>query len=176
MYTVPECTPPTPRVSRYWIPGGALGIELTIVHMRRVVREALASPLPYQAVADIVGEPDLPRGRAARRIRDWLEMATRFVPDPLGVELIRTPALMLAMIECEGVAPGDCDDVAVLGATLGMAAGIPSRFVLLAFDDFGLYEHVYTELLTPEPVELDTTRPAQLPPDLRIARRGIRGV
>ncbi len=175
MYTVPECEAPPGRVSRYWIPGGALGIELTVWHMRRVVMAALGAPLLKSTARDIVhGSTD--QADAARWIRAWLDRYTRFTPDPLGVELIRAPALMLRTIECEGVAVGDCDDVAVLGAALGLAADIPARFVLLAFDDFGLYEHVYTELLTPDPIELDTTRPAQLPPGLRIARRGTRRV
>lgn len=176
MYTAPDCVAPTPRVARYWIPAGALGIEITIMHMRRLVRDALRSPLPYRIAQAIVGVPHPPSGRAARLIRSWLDEHTRFVPDPLGLEVIRSPVLMLRVIECEGVAPGDCDDVAVLGATLGLSVGIPARFVLLAFEDYGLYEHVYTDLLTPEPVDLDTTRPAQMPPDLRIARLGLRGL
>lgn len=175
MYSGPDCVVPRGRVSRYWIPGGALGIELTVWHMRRTVRAALGGALLNRTAAAIV-DGSIDQADAARRVRTWLDRHTRFTPDPLGVELIRAPALMLRTIECEGSAVGDCDDVAVLGAALGIAAGVPARFVLLAFLDNGLYEHVYTELLTPEPIELDTTRPAQLPPGLRIARRGTRRV
>lgn len=174
MYSSAGCAPPTPHVSRYWIPAGPLGIELTVVHMRREVRAALGDPLLEGTARAIVGGAS-PRSAAAR-IRAFLDDRTRFVPDPLGVELIRSPVFMLETIECAGYAVGDCDDIAVLGAALGLSAGIPARFVLLAFEDPGLYEHVYTELLTPEPVELDTTRPAQLPPDFRIARQGTRRV
>ena len=106
-----------------------------------------------------------------------MDSRTRFEPDPLGIELVRTPALMLGTIECQGYAVGDCDDIAVLGASLGLSVYIPARFVLLAFSDFGLYEHVYTDLLTSGgAVELDTTRPAQMPPGLTIARQGTRSV
>lgn len=147
------------------------------MHMRRVVRAALREgPLLWQDAVDMVGGAGTASG-AAWMIRAWLEERTVFLADPVGVETIRTPRLMIQTAELEGVAEGDCDDIAVLGAALGMAIGIPARFVLLAFQDPGLYTHVYTELLTEAgPVELDTTRPAQMPEGLRIERAGFRGV
>ena len=174
--TATACDVPPARVARHWIPGGPLGIELTIYHMRRVVRESLSDPLLLATAGAIVGPSVSPSG-AARGIRAWLDARVRFLPDPLGVELLRSPALLIQTIQCEGVASGDCDDVAILGAALGLAVGLPARFVLYAFEDFGLYEHVFTELETEDGwLELDTTRPDQLPADLRVARTGIRRV
>ncbi len=176
MYSAPPCAPPEPVVSRFWIPGGALGIELTVWYMRRLVRASYRSPLLRETGAAIVGASSTDT-EAAQRIRSWLEAYTVFEEDPVGIETIRSPDLMLGIIECGGIAAGDCDDVAVLGAALGLAVGLPARFVLLAFQDPGLYSHVFTELITAAgPVELDTTRPAQMPPDIVIRRRGTRGV
>lgn len=170
----PDC--PTTQVARYWIPRGWLGIELTVLHMRRAVRDSLRYSLLIDTARDIVGPAISPKG-AGLNIRTWLAAHVRFVPDPIGLELIRSPVLLIQTVDCQGYAIGDCDDVAVLGAALGLAVGIPARFVLLAFRDPGLYEHVYTELLTSEgPVELDTTRPAQMPAGLRIARAATRSV
>lgn len=143
--------------------------------MRWLVRSALGDPLLDGTVRAIVS--DAGPHNAAAHIRRFLERTTRFVEDPPGVELIRTPAFMLEKVECEGYAEGDCDDVAVLGAALGLSAGLPARFVLYAFEGGALYEHVFTELMTPAgAVELDTTRPAQMPPGIVVARQATRRV
>ena len=109
------------------------------------------------------------------RIRAFLAAHVRFQLDPLGVELIRTPSYLLRQIEDTGRAEGDCDDVAVLGAALGMAAGIPARYVLVGLTPGDPFEHVYAELLTAwGPVDLDTTRPAQMPPGVEVVRTARR--
>lgn len=157
-----------------WIPGGHLGIEATVWKMRRLVARSLGAPLLLEAARNMVpGSGD--STEAALRIRAYLEDAVAFVPDPLGVELLKSPVYLLREIEARGRATGDCDDVAVLGAALGRAIGLPARFVLLAFTEGAPYEHVYTELgAGGEWVELDTTRPAQLPSGLEVVRTGIR--
>lgn len=167
---------PVPKVRRYWLPGnllGDFGTELTIWHMRREARRGAAEPLPQRTARAIVGRAG-PRD-AARRIRRYLEERVRFVHDPAGLELVKSPTFMLREIESRGYATGDCDDVATLGAALGHAAGLPARFVLYGFQRSGPYEHVFTELETPEGwLELDTTRPDQMPSGLRLERTAIR--
>lgn len=166
MYPVPDLVGSSSVV--YWIPAGHLGIEATVRHMRRLVGAAQLDDLLRETAASIVG-PD--PCSTAERVRDFLQENVLFRRDPLGTELLKTPRYMLREIAEHGEAIGDCDDVAVLGAALGRAAGLPARFVLLAFREGAPYEHVYTELATPEGwLELDTTRPFQLPPELRIVR------
>lgn len=144
--------------------------------MRRLVRAAVRDPLLAETAARIVGNAPNDES-SARRLREWLAEHTRFRPDPRGVELIKTPRYMLAEVSGEGVSLGDCDDVAVLAAALGKAAGHPARFVLYGFRPGEPYEHVFTELGTGAGwLELDTTRPAQMPPDLVIVREGVREV
>ena len=160
---------------RYWIPPSHAGIDATVRHMARIATRSARSAEVREAAAEIVGPSS--GARAADRVRDFLAANIRFQFDPPGVELIRTPELLLAQIRCDGVAVGDCDDVAVLGAALGMARGLRATYVLLAFHDTDPYEHVYTELVTESgPVELDTTRPAHLPPELEIRRTERREV
>ena len=164
-----------PVVRSYWIPSAHLGTEWTVDHMREIATRAARAPEVADAAAEIVGPAS--GARAAGRIRDYLESNVRFEFDPPGVELIRTPELLLAQIRCHGEAFGDCDDVAVLGAALGLAVGLRPSYVLLAFHDTDPFEHVYTELATDSgPVELDTTRPAHLPPELEIRRAERREV
>lgn len=158
-----------PIVRHYTIPPAHLGIEWTVHHMQEIATAAACSPIVEEAAADIVGAST--GADAARRIRRFLEANVRFEFDPPGVELIRTPELLLTQIHCRGESAGDCDDVAVLGAALGLAAGLSATYVLIAFHDTDPFEHVFTELETDSgPVELDTTKPAHLPPELVIRR------
>lgn len=169
-------TLPDASSRRHWIPWGHLGIEFTVWHMRALVRSSLHRTLLTQRAASIVAG-SVGELEAANRIREYLEERVAFVPDPLGVELLKSPVYMLREIDADGRATGDCDDVAILGAALGLAVGLPARFVLLAFTPGAPYEHVYTELQTEGGwLELDTTRPHQLPSGLHIARTGHREV
>jgi hypothetical protein len=53
----------------------------------------------------------------------YLRAHVSFVPDPVGVELIRTPQAMLRTIQQRGFVAGDCDDLATFGAALLRAMG-----------------------------------------------------
>lgn len=162
----------TPR--RSWIPSGHLGIEWTVRRMRRLVNESLGSSLLATTARNIVSR-SRSSTEAAERIRGFLEGSVRFAHDPRGVELLKPPDMMLEELEQLGEAVGDCDDVAVLGAALGRAIGLPARFRLLAFTRGAPFEHVYTELLTDGGwLDLDTTRPLQLPSGLEIVRTSTR--
>ena len=109
---------------------------------------------------DIVAEIDT--------IRDWLSSHFRFVADPVGVELLRDPAEAISRINSRGFTMGDCDEAAMLGASLGMANGIPARFRALAFERGAPYTHVIADLQGPAGrwFQLDITRPqGYTPPD-----------
>jgi len=161
------------RAYLYTIPHSHAGIEATVKHMRRLSREAATRADVQLTAANIVGGAS--GAQAAYRIRDFLAGSVVFEFDPLGVELIRTPSYMLDAMHQEGIARGDCDDVAVLGAALGMAAGLEARYVLVGLTPTEPFEHVYAELVTPDgPVELDTTRPAQMPEGVTVFRTARR--
>lgn len=98
-------------------------------------------------------------------IRDFLESRVVFLRDPAyETELVHAPEVLLGQIATQGRAFGDCDDVAVLGAALGGAIGIPGRFIVAAFfDESHPMSHVYAELFDGSRwIELDTTRPMQV--------------
>lgn len=140
---------------------GWAGLAATLRVMREAVRHALPKPLTRAAAAEIVrGVPASNTGMQASLLRRWLQNHVAFVRDPVEVEYIQTPWFMLEHIALRGFVDGDCDDVAVLGAALGMSIGIRARFVLFAFGRGQPFSHVFTELLTDAGwVELDTTRP-----------------
>lgn len=96
----------------------------------------------------------------------------RFVPDPPGVELLKSPHVMLNEWRLSGFAYGDCDDAAILSASVAMAMGLRVRWVLLGFTPSGPYRHVFAEACERGRwVDFDVTKPAQFPAGLRICRR-----
>lgn len=155
------------------LPPGRWGTWVTVRHMERMVREAIRNPLLVRAARSIVLA--VPSGSAPAEVaavRRFLAERVRFTRDPLGVETLTSPARMLEDVATDGMASGDCDEVATLGAALGMALGMPARFVLYAFDPGGPWLHVFAELWDGTRwSELDTVREVQgIPPDFRPAR------
>lgn len=140
------------------VPDGDTGTFFTLALMRDLVRADV--PLLAPHLPRIVGP-----GNLLVAVRRFLAEHVVFRHDPTGVELLKAPAYQLAAIRARGTVTGDCDDIATLGAALGLAAGFPARFVVLRFDPGGPFEHVYTELRGPSGwVELDTSRELQRVP------------
>lgn len=153
------------RVTRLSIPSGDRGTAATLRVMARLVRDSLTDPLTlYAARAIVRGVPESAALERAHEIRQYLGSRVAFALDPVNLELVWRPRAMLEDIAARGFAEGDCDDVAVLGAALGEAIGLPARFVVYGFaSPFAPFTHVFTELLAGPAgwVDLDTTRPQQ---------------
>lgn len=146
------------------LPNGDDGTRRTLERMREAVYTAVAHPLVRWYAVDIARKV-APNNRSeqVRAIREFLTSHVHFVPDPLTVEWLTAPEAMLETITARFYTMADCDDVATLGAALGGAIGIPSRFVVVGFvHPNGPMAHVYTELFDgAQWCELDITRPAQ---------------
>ncbi len=111
-----------------------------------------------------------PGGPAA--LRQWLNRRFVFVPDPRGVELLKSPDVMLQEWTYRGAISGDCDDAAILAASVALASGYRVRWVVLGFRPGGPYGHVYAEAWDGQGwQDFDITRPAQFPPGLKAHRR-----
>jgi len=156
------------RISLHRIPWGKAGILATVGKMRELSLAACGDPEVIEWAAGIAGG-----GCCARvvvdRLRVWLLRHTRFEPDPPGLEIVREPLYMLRRVGAQGYAEGDCDDVATLGAAIGMVNYLPARFRLLFFDETCDTGHVYVELWTGSDwAPLDTTAPAEFPPGLEV--------
>lgn len=165
-------------VATGWLPRDA-STQVMVRQMQALVENAYVDPVVRQTATDIVryGNPRDYLG-AARRIRQYLSDHIRFLRDPEGRELSFTPQLMLRTIKDYEIANVDCDDAAVLAASLGRSVGLQARFVLLGFlNPTNPLAHVYTELAGPgkNPVwiEQDVTRSQREIPFNMISRRVI---
>lgn len=74
-----------------------------------------------------------------QRIQDYVRNNIQYVKDINGVETVQTPDRTVQNRS------GDCDDQAVLVATLLETIGHPTRFVAVKTKPFGPFEHVFAE-------------------------------
>lgn len=109
------------------IPPGDLGTDCTVAAMKAVIEHAEHSEWTYRAAQRIsMAHEDLEHA-----LYVFLRDARRFVRDPRGIEHVRHPDRFLpAMLA--GKRPGmDCDDLAIIGATLLRALGFTPAVVVL---------------------------------------------
>lgn len=140
---------------RGYLANGFAGVQQTLWHMRRLVREYRTDAAIRRAamnvlflVPDRYGEP-----RAAA-LFEWVRDHVRYIPDVLDVETLATPVKVLQSMA------GDCDDQATLLATLFESVGYPTRFVVAAYQDAAVMEHVYLQVcIDGQWIDCDPTEP-----------------
>lgn len=143
---------------------GDAGVIQTLQYMTGLIDAAVDSPV-IVTFARQLAAADVTRNQVSQAnvIRSWLARVWRYVDDPNDRELLRDAPAMLREYAVHHVVYGDCDEAAVLGASLGKAIGLSAQLVALGFDTDAAqrFQHVYAQLLTDggQVVELDVTKP-----------------
>lgn len=113
------------------LPSGDAGVSLTVSHLRQYVTQSQTSQLAHAAVqAALESTPEKHPGAEVAALLGWVRNHYRYLQDPVEVELVHDPRYLLRQIESHGYFMGDCDDAAVLLATLLETAGYPTRFLV----------------------------------------------
>ena len=91
-----------------------------------------------------------------------LQHALVYLPDPVGVEMTKSPSVMLDQMQgsYSQTVKGDCDDMACLGYAMLMSIGIPARLRVAWYHGSPLPRHIYL-IAFPDgkrPVPFDLTR------------------
>ncbi|MHB1798926.1 MAG: transglutaminase-like domain-containing protein [Vulcanimicrobiaceae bacterium] len=137
---------------------GVAGIRRTLGVMAAVTRAARHDPYVLQVARTIVrSAPPRNTLAEAQAIARYVRGHIRYTRDPVDVESVSPPAWTL------GARAGDCDDQAILVASLLRAVGIPARFVAVgpARDH---YVHTFAEAqISGHWVPLDTALPPNAP-------------
>jgi hypothetical protein len=123
------------------LPPGEDGTEATVKAMRGIIDAAQLSPLVQQAAANM---RRLPESLIPRMLYDFLRERLRFVDDPAGFEVLQHPDNHLREMLAGGYAVGDCDDHAIVGASILKAAGFLP--VIITMNDTGEtrpFSHVF---------------------------------
>jgi transglutaminase-like putative cysteine protease len=122
------------------IPNGVAGTRATLSTMRRIVREYKKNPDIRATAARLVQHvPNKAYAMEAKTIALWVRNHIRYTRDVNEVETVYTPDRILENRY------GDCDDHALLVATLLESIGHPTRFVAIGLNRAGPFQHVYTE-------------------------------
>lgn len=123
------------------IPDGPAGTYATLNVMSRIVKRYKKSAPLRELALNIIR--DLPGSKnfagQAERLQNYVRYQIQYVKDITGLETVQTPDRTLKNLA------GDCDDQAVLLATLLETIGHPTRFVAIKTQPLGPYVHVFTE-------------------------------
>lgn len=125
------------------IPDGREGIKATLRIMVMIARKARATPdLRTLAQTLVQGCPENDARCEAATLQAYVQNNVRYVKDIRDVETVQLPLDTLRLKS------GDCDDKALLLATLLEAIGYKTRFCALGVSG-GEYSHVMTQVLIP---------------------------
>jgi len=156
---------------------GEAGIFQSLEAMRRGVLKETYDPFVRSFASRLVSSC-APSDDACRAeaIFQFVKARMDYVPDPTDVEAVGLASYHLNNINADGMTAGDCDDAAVLVATLANAVGLPVRFAVASFRADRELHHVWAEvrLRDGDWTSLDTFRSERLNTDpTRIVYRAV---
>lgn len=123
------------------VPEGTGGTVATLKAMRQYARDAVRDPkqkIRSLALDIVCTLPARSWGNEVGALHEFVRDEIRYVRDPVGVELVSTPARTLETRQ------GDCDDKSTLLASLLESIGHPARFKAVGLNG-GPFSHVYVE-------------------------------
>lgn len=135
-----------PLVNNYKLPNGINGNIKTIEKMREVAHSRKGHPKVRQLALQILLHYRVKSHHyldESRAIGDYVQKHIRYVRDPLGIEQLHDPVMIIDQIE-RGVAQGDCDDMALLITTLLMSIGHKPNYRCVRYRTrSGHFNHIY---------------------------------
>lgn len=148
------------------IPSGAPGTAATLRKMAALTNAAIADTQPREAGIAVIGSVDAAtQAHAILGIREFVRSHLRLVADP--GELLISPLYALAQISAQGWTAGDCDDAAMLVASLLASIGFSVRFRAVGSNPDGSFVHVFCEVLR------ESNPPYWLPVDPTVVNQPI---
>lgn len=119
----------------------------TIEAMKKLAREFSRHDLVKRLATNIIHYNNIPSHHyldEARAIGEFVKKHIRYVKDPVGTESLQAPDMMIRMMKDVGYSMGDCDDMALLTASLLMSVGIKSKFRAVRYkDEVQGFNHIY---------------------------------
>ena len=137
--------------------------------IRRCYRKSLLDPKVLRFAEEAVGRGT--RAEQARNLFDFLRDRVRYVPDPVGVEMTKSPGVMVEEILSRGFATGDCDDHSCLAYALLNLVGIRTKLRVIWLGKPSP-QHIYVvSSIDDEDVAFDTTRALGFGTEARYTRK-----
>lgn len=137
------------RWMRLPLPPGDNGVHQTVGAMSASVQAAAQHP-SIRAQAAALARGMNPSTKFGAVLWTFLRRSMTFRRDPISGEMLQSPVALLGQIRGAGMAWGDCDDRAMLGAALLRAWGAHPVLVTCGLRAKGRFQHVYYgELIDP---------------------------
>ena len=126
-------------------PGDA-GISQTVYKIRDAVYYGVRTPR-VRALAETIVSACVERDERQELdcLRKYVLDHYRYLRDPRGVDLIKSPEVVVDEIGRLSFFQGDCDDVTAFMSSLLMSIGFPVRLVVLEPVGKDSFKHVYLE-------------------------------
>lgn len=136
-----------PKVVSQQIGDSEYGNYQTVGVMRGVARKYARDPRVRQLALRILLNAGVSSHNfldEADAIGTFVQQNVRYVRDPNNIEQLHDPIYMIDQI-AKGTAQGDCDDQALLVATLLLSIGAEPLFAIVRFKAYdGPFNHIYT--------------------------------
>jgi len=134
------------KITTQYFPDGERGNLATVDFMKKIARERAGHPLVRQLGINILNQARTKshnHADEAKAVGVWVQQNIRYMKDPDDIELLQDPVYIIRASE-KGEARGDCDDMALLIATLLISIGIKPYFKIVRWKKTsGNYNHIY---------------------------------
>ena len=118
----------------------------TLRQMKKITKERAGHPLVRKLALNVLNYYNVPSHHyadEARAIGEYVQKKVRYVKDPTGIEQLHDPVTLIDQLQ-RGIARGDCDDMALLVASMLFAIGHTPKFRCVRYkSNFGPYNHIY---------------------------------
>lgn len=135
-----------PKVNQQKLPQGLKGNLETVKVMKKVAHGYKGHPKIRKLALNILNYFNTkPHHFAdeAKAIGIYVQQKVRYVKDATGIEQLHSPLTIINQIE-NGIARADCDDMALLAATLLLSIGHSPKFRCVRYNSrFGNFNHIY---------------------------------
>lgn len=135
-----------PKIKETELADGLNGNIQTIRMMTKIARERSGDPKVRKLALNILAFYNVPSHfyiDESIAIADYIKKKVRYVRDPDGIEYLQDPKDLIEQMEIAN-AQGDCDDMALLTATLLLSIGHQPKFRAVRYSkSFGNYNHIY---------------------------------
>lgn len=135
-----------PSVRETTLSGGLQGNMQTLEVMIKEAHRRAGHPIVRDLALRILNQANTQDhfyADESKAIGQYVQRYVRYVKDPTGIEQLHDPLTLIEQMS-RGVARGDCDDMALLTATLLLSIGHTPKFRTVRYNgNSGPYNHIY---------------------------------
>jgi len=115
----------------------------TMRSMQKIINASVRSFYVRRWAEKITEGADLDDFTRVKSVYDFLAERTRYLKDPRGLELLKTPVVSLQLLEIGETPALDCDDLTILSLSLLKSIGYPVALRVASYTPEKTFTHVY---------------------------------